>query len=534
MRPIARSDQEDFPFMSGSDFSVEQAQLAEARHLPLPCHDEFLRLTRTLVYGPKFQWVLIDAPDERLRHQVEASLEIVLKRAGLSFNSLPLSAKIKDVPMLEARLVKNARQATVVHIFGRPDWFDVARWESFNIRRERLAAKARARLVFWLDGEAIALASRCAPDLWAWRSGVYAFLTDTIVVSEPSDWEETERGSHSNDPREVWTKKERNRRVVEIRAWLDRHADAPDELRITALNELGRLLFSLDAYDEALAHWRDDEIPFYRRLGDRRGEAITMGQIADVLRVRGQLDEALRIRKQEQLPVFKQFEDVRSIAITIGRVADILEARGELDEALRIRQDQELPVYEQLGDGRSKAVTMGKIADILQAHGQLDEALRIRQEEVLPVFENLDDELSWAITKGKIADILRVRGQLDEALRILNEDVLPVFEQLRDVRSWAVSMGKLADILQDRGQLYEALRIRKENQLPVFKKINDMYSIAITLSRIGDLVHRSGEPEEALRVYQQEVLPLQERIGDRRGQAFTKSKIADLLQAREA
>ncbi|MFN7679136.1 MAG: tetratricopeptide repeat protein [Cyanobacteriota bacterium] len=271
--------------------------------------------------------MLIDAPDERLRHQVEASLEMVLKRAGLSFNSLPLSAKIKDVPMLEARLVKNARQASVVHIFGRPDWFDVARWESFNIRRERLAAKARARLVFWLDGEAIALASRCAPDLWVWRSGVYAFLTDSIVVSEPSDWEETERGSHFNVPREVRTKKERNRRVVEIRAWLDRHADAPDELRITALNELGRLLFSLDAHDDALAHWRDDEIPYDRRLGDRSGEAITLGRIGDLFHRSGEPGEALRVYQQEVLPLQERIGDVRGQAFTKGKIADLLQAQ---------------------------------------------------------------------------------------------------------------------------------------------------------------------------------------------------------------
>jgi hypothetical protein len=155
--------------MAGSTFSVEQARLAEARHLPGPCHDEFLRLTRTLIHGPAFQWLLIDAPDEGLRKQVMTGLDKVLQRAGLTSNRLPLSKKILDVPMLEARLVKNARQAAVVHVIGRRGWFDAARWEAFNTRRERLAAEARARLVFWLDGEAIALASRSAPDLWAWR-----------------------------------------------------------------------------------------------------------------------------------------------------------------------------------------------------------------------------------------------------------------------------------------------------------------------------------------------------------------------------
>jgi hypothetical protein len=162
--------------MVSSGFAIEQARLAEARQLPGPCHDDFLRLSRTLIHGPPFQWLLVEAPDEGLRRQVLEALDRVLQRAGLRSDRLPLSAKILDVPMLEARLVNNARQAPVVHVIARPGWFDAARWEALNTRRERLAAKARAKLVFWLDGEAIALASRSAPDLWAWRSGVNAFL----------------------------------------------------------------------------------------------------------------------------------------------------------------------------------------------------------------------------------------------------------------------------------------------------------------------------------------------------------------------
>jgi hypothetical protein len=163
--------------------------LAEARHLPGSCHDDFLRLCRSLIHGAEFQWLLVEAPDEGLRRQVMDALDRVLQRAGLRSDRLPLSDKIVDVPMLEARLMNNARQAPVVHLIGRPGWFDAARWEAFNTRRERLAAAARARLVFWLDGQAIALASRSAPDLWSWRSGVYAFLPPSSPLSSrPQGW----------------------------------------------------------------------------------------------------------------------------------------------------------------------------------------------------------------------------------------------------------------------------------------------------------------------------------------------------------
>jgi tetratricopeptide (TPR) repeat protein len=445
--------------MVRSAFAIEQARLAEARQLPGPCHDDFLRLSRTLIHGPPFQWLLVEAPDEGLRRQVLEALDRVLQRAGLRSDRLPLSAKILDVPMLEARLVNNARQAPVVHVIGRPGWFDAARWEAFNTRRERLAAKARAKLVFWLDGEAIALASRSAPDLWAWRSGVYAFLPAAAPAPPPGA--QPAPGGEKPLPMpspsahlgvDTRSMAERSRRVVEIRAWLEGNPAAPDELRISLVDELGRLLFSLGDLDAALAHWREVVLPLYRRLGDARRQAITMGKIADILRAREQLDEALRIYQEEALPVFERLGDLRSKAITMGQIADILEARGQLDEALRIRQEEQLPVYERLGDVSSKAITMGKIADILQGRGQLDEALRIYQEELLPVFERLGDLRSKAVTMGRIADILRARGQLDEALRIYQEELLPVYERLGDLRSKAITMGRIADILQGRGQ----------------------------------------------------------------------------------
>ncbi len=403
--------------MVRSAFAIEQARLAEARQLPGPCHDDFLRLSRTLIHGPPFQWLLVEAPDEGLRRQVMEALDRVLQRAGLRSDRLPLSDKILDVPMLEARLVNNARQAPVVHVIGRPGWFDAARWEAFNTRRERLAAKARARLVFWLDGEAIALASRSAPDLWAWRSGVYAFLPAAAPGALTGPGGERPRPTPaSNDDGGVNTRSidERSRRVAEIRAWLEGNPEAPDELRISLVDELVQLLFDLRDFDEALAHWREVELPLYRRLGDAKSQAITMGRIADILQARGQLDEALRIHQEELLPVFERLGDVREKAITMGKIADILQARGQLDEALRIRQEEELPVFERLGDMREKAITMAGIADILQARGQLSEALRIYEKEVLPMFEHLGDEHAGAFTMGKIADILEARGQEDQ------------------------------------------------------------------------------------------------------------------------
>jgi tetratricopeptide (TPR) repeat protein len=489
--------------MAATVFAIEQSRRAQARHLPGPCHDDFLRLSRTLIHGPEFQWLLVEAPNEGMRRQVMTALDNVLQLAGLSSNRLPLSAKILDVPMLEERLVKIARSAAVVHVLGQSDWFDAARWEAFNTRRERLASKALSRLVFWLDAEAIALASRCAPDLWSWRGGVYSFVPEAALRTTASPGEVIHRDAIYPDnflralaiDTDNRSMAERSRRVVEIKTWLDRHPEAPDELKVSPIDELGRLLFSLGDYDDALKLWQEIELPLHRRLKDTRAAAITMGQIANILQKRGDSEEALRIYREEQLPVYERLGDIHSRAITMSKIADNLQERGYSDEAMHILREEVTPAFEHLGDKCLRAITMSQIANILKQRGNSEEALHILREEVTPAFEHLGDVSLRAMTMGRIADILQQRGESEEALHIHREEELPVYERLGDVRSRAITMGKIADILVQRGDSLEALRILCEEVLPAAERIQDTALIANTLYKCATVRLNFGVPE---------------------------------------
>ncbi|MBK6850525.1 MAG: hypothetical protein IPG93_02665 [Burkholderiales bacterium] len=481
--------------MSDADIAAADALRAKlALELPAGCRDDFQRLTRSLLHGPRFQWLLVEAPNDLLRAQVLHAIEQVLHAATLGSARLALDAQLLDVPELEAALIARSGTCEVVHVLGRRGWFDRKRWDAFNVRRERIASQARAKLIFWLDTEAIEAISVSAPDLWAWRTGVYSFLSPAESGTRaPDAATSTSRViSYQTDLRSV---EERRQRIDEIESWLRTHLGLDEEALVLPYDELGRLLHSLGNYGAALIHLRDRELPLHERRGDDRAIAITKDKIADILQARGQLDEALRIRQDDELPVYERLGDVRSAAVTKGKIADILQARGQLDEALRIHQDDELPVFERLGDVREAAITKGRIADILQARGQLDEALHIRQDDELPVYERLGDVRSAAVTKGQIADILQARGQLDEALRIRQDDQLPVYERLGDVREAAVTKGQIADILQARGQLDEALRIRQDDQLPVYERLGDVRAAAVTKAKIALLLFAQSDSQ---------------------------------------
>ena len=258
-------------------------------------------------------------------------------------------------------------------------------------------ADAWIRLATSFLGEAELGEARAAAEegrRFAERAGYTSGIGDALALEA--------RVLEMTGPAEAWERA--------LRRVLAMHRETGELAKISSgLSWLARAAARLGRPDEAEQLLRES-IHLCEQLGNIRGRATALGQLADVLQARGELDEALRIRQQEELPVYERLGDVHSRAVTLGQLADVLQDRGELDEALRIRQEEELPVYERLGDVCSRAVTLGKVADVLQARGELDEALRIRQEEELPVYERLSDVRSRLVSQANMALIYLKRA----------------------------------------------------------------------------------------------------------------------------
>ena len=375
-----------------------------------------------------------------------------------------------------------------------------------NHRRDALAKRCQRPLLFWILSKDLNMVATRAPDLWAWRSGVFAFSLPHCPVP----------AKKKNQSRMPFTSAadaaKRRSRIKELQDYFATRCPTHD-YEVNLLVELGDLHFLFGELEAAEEVYRQAKQTL-SGLDDSRQRAIVWGRIADILEIRGELDKTLRIRIDKEMPVYERLGDVRLRAVAQGKIADVLHAQGELDEALRIRVEEEIPIYDRLGDIRSSAIARGKVADAFQIRGELDEALRIRVEEEIPVYDRLGDIRSSAIARGKVADVFQTRGELDEALRIRVEEQIPVFEELGDSRSLAITQGRIADILEARGELDEALRIRFEEETPVYEQLGDKHSYAITRGQIADILATRGQLDEALHIYETEVLPPLESIGN--------------------
>lgn len=443
--------------------------------LPEGCRADFNRLCKTLLHGPAFQWLLVDAPQEALRRQVMDALNEVLSAARLRVNRLPLGSGVADVAALEARLIKNAVQADVVHVIGSAGWFTAERWDGFNVRRERLAQGARARLVFWLDGDAIALASQGAPDLWAWRSGVYAFANAARPAmpargSAPVSAAAEARSKAPEVPMGASTaalraqeQAERTRRLAEIDAWLQAHPGLDDELLISPTEERAQLLTALGRGDEALQQWQAVVLPAHQRRGDAHRAALARQAMAALLAARGDSAAALALLRDEVVPALEQVGAVTDLADAQDALAVVLEQSGELDAALALRLHELQPLLLRLGAAWQQATNQDQIGQLLYQLGRDEEALAA-WEVAEALYSRLGDAAgeTWAASVLEAsAQVLQARGELDLALGRLQR-ALTIYRRHHQELPALWCLARIAGTLRRRGQAAEADRMMAE------------------------------------------------------------------------
>jgi hypothetical protein len=268
-------------------FGFDRQRLLAASSIKPEHFDEFQRLCITLVHGSAFQFVLAEIYSQPYSDVLIAQLTSVLQQNQLESASLMLNESIMGIPELETHLIELRHTAGVIHILSGSTWFTPARWAELNLRRDTLAHECQAKLVFWLTPEQTRDCANYAIDLWAWRSGVYAFeeaADAPIQTFTPFD----KRLSNQSQINHT-------RRIGQLRTWLANEPSPPIAIRGKLLDELATLLQDLGQLDEALLIRQNIELPLYDELGDVRSRAIALGQISGLLLMHGQLDQALEI-----------------------------------------------------------------------------------------------------------------------------------------------------------------------------------------------------------------------------------------------
>lgn len=483
-----------------------------------PEHEvSLLRIARLLHGRAGFTLVILEFNDSKVRNRVIRALD-----HGSAGGSIVDAGEVDgNFAALEDHIAQAAEKG-IVHLVGAERWpadrSDF--WRACNYHRELIAERCRAPLLLWvLRGEARNLALE-APDFWAWRSGVYEFLSRPA----PDDL----AFPAIRIDRQQAPSAERQHRLDEIDAYLAKQGPLTHRADLNLLLEKGSLLEDLGQLDAALESFRAAEAGFHKS-DDRRNEARAQCLIANILDLRGASEEALRMLREEALPVARALDDKSLASAILAKIARILAKRGKLDESLKVFREEALPLVEGSGDPRALAYIQSGLAVTLTSKGDLEEAERILRQDVVPIHEKLGDLRERAAALSRLANILVSKGDCAEGIRILREEVLPVTKTLGDVREQAITQLEIAEILGRMGDFDEAMRTLREESLPKLESLGDLRLRAVTMGKIADILAHRDDLDQALHIHKQEELPVYQRLGDIREQAITEAKIGWIL-----
>jgi hypothetical protein len=146
-------------------------------------------------------------------------------------------------------------------------------------------------------------------------------------------------------------------------------------------------------------------------LGDRLGEAGTLGNLGLVVGHHGDLTRALALH-EEALALSRELGDRRGIAIGLSNLANLARERGDqIEAATHLREC--LLVRSELGDQVGVIVSLEGIAAVAVAQGQPEPATRLyavatawREAMSAPLAPNDQEQYE--------RDLAAVRGELGE------------------------------------------------------------------------------------------------------------------------
>ncbi|HLM58866.1 MAG TPA: tetratricopeptide repeat protein [Pyrinomonadaceae bacterium] len=297
---------------------------------------------------------------------------------------------------------------------------------SLNLNRELFRQYIPHPLLLWLPDYALTALARKAPDLWAWRSGLYEFAPER----EAAEQSLTVLRGQSPQISDNLSKQAKHERLVMLKGLLEDYrelGDGPREQNACGdiLNEIGLLYDSLgewtkanDAFEEALT--------ISRRSGNRKAEAPVLYNLADTVRRLGEMVRAQQLYN-ESIKIDRELDNQRGIAANLNALGLLATHQRNWEEARKL-YNESLEIKKRLGDQHGIGATLNELATLARFQGDLQEARRL-YTECLNIGNQLDEPFSVAAALHNLGTLADIEGNREEAARLYRE-ALSIFERL--------------------------------------------------------------------------------------------------------
>jgi tetratricopeptide (TPR) repeat protein len=432
-----------------------------------------LQLLSNALRTPSFRFIVVAHNRRSVYLDIKNWL---IEKLGDSRNIKELSLTGKD-----SMAIRDTIQELQKGILLIPDFDFLLRDENaaqsvyFNQRRDSFARLDIAFICF-IQPSNFQKVMEKLPDWWSLRSLELEFIRDTS--GEPTEGQsitDNNLGRLSNLT--VGEKQEE----LDILYNLIQQTDSNNKLLLRKLyTQVGELNLAQAKYDVALESFQKS-LELSLLIGDRRGEAVILGDISHIHFAKSDYDLAI-LYAEQSLSIQQQIGDRQNEATTLNTLASIAYSRGEYEKALRYFE-QSLVIRKEIGDEFGEGATLNNISLIYRAKGNSDDKALSYLEQSLSIRQKLGDRMGESATLNNISQVYYAKGDYNTTLHYL-EQCLVITQQIGDKKGEGTVLNNLAGVASAKGDDNTALSFL-EQSLSVQSQIGDIAGIAQTLNNMG-------------------------------------------------
>ena len=240
-----------------------------------------------------------------------------------------------------------------------------------------------------------------------------------------------------------------------------------DEEKADVLHAIGVAYGQLEKPNDALRSYQES-LEIKRRIGQKRGIAVTLGEMAQVQDRLGDRDAALASYK-EALQIQREIGDKRGTGLTLNNLGSFYEDRGNYDQALQ-NYKESLQIQREVGNQDGEALCLNNIGNVYLFKTQYDDA-QTNFERALQIREKTKNSGDIADTLHNLGETATNKGQYDQALKHYLR-ALQLRRDASDKRGAAIESYSMGTLFEYEGQ-YGAAVNAKEEALKAFQELKD-------------------------------------------------------------
>lgn len=237
----------------------------------------------------------------------------------------------------------------------------------------------------------------------------------------------------------------------------------------------------LSQYQLALDSWQA-ALKIYRDIGNRKGEAATLGNLGIVYYSLSDYQQAIDFH-QQSLAIAKEISDHQGEANSLGNLGNVYYSLGKYQRAIDFYHHQ-LTLAREISDRRGKSSALGNLGLVYYSLGEYQRAIDFHRQS-LAIKQEIGNRQGEAISLNNLGDAWKERGQ-HEIAAIFYKNSINVFETIRrgitnldqDLQSSYIASVEspyrsLIDLLLQQGRILEAqqvLELLKVKELTEFTR----------------------------------------------------------------